>query len=141
MEEIGVVKSINGATARVMVERKSACDHCEKDTCDITESGIETEAINSAGAAVGQRVRVVMKPYTYLKGALILYVLPVFALFSGAIFGKLYLPKVFNALNTDLLSALGGFFFFIISLLLVKALSMRMNKNTEYKSVIEEILE
>lgn len=142
MEEIGIVKSIDGAIAKVMVERKSSCcDHCEKDTCDIPENGIETEAMNIARATVGQKVKVVMKPYTYLKGALILYVLPVFALILGALLGKAYLPTLVNGIDSELLSAFGGFLAFFASLILVKILSSRMDKKTEYKSVIEEILE
>ncbi len=142
MQEIGAVKSIDGVIAKVILERKSSCcDHSEKDTCDIPENGVETEALNVARAVVGQKVKVVMKSYTYLKGALIIYVLPIFALILGAVLGKVYLPAFINGIDSELLSALGGFLALLASLILVKILSSRMGKTTENKSVIVSIVE
>ncbi|NOZ68358.1 MAG: SoxR reducing system RseC family protein [Deferribacteres bacterium] len=140
-EEIGVVKSIDGMTARVLVSRKaSCCESCEKDVCDVPEEGVETEAINAVGASVGQKVKIVMKSYSYFKGAMLIYVLPVFALIIGAVLGKVYLPAYFPKTDSDLLAAAGGFLLFFISLLPLKILSSGMNKKTEYKPVIESII-
>jgi sigma-E factor negative regulatory protein RseC len=142
MDEIGIVKSIDGVIAKVVVARKSSCcESCEKETCDIPENGVETEAINAAGAKVGQKVKVVMKSYTYVKGAMIIYVFPVVALISGAILGKMYLPSFWGGVDSDLLAALAGFLMLFTSLILVKIISSRMEKNTENKSVIESVLE
>ncbi len=141
MEEIGIVKSIDGVIAKVVVQKKSACDHCEQNTCEVTDGGVETEAINAARATVGQKVKVVMRPQTYLKGALLFYALPVFALIFGALSGKVYLPAYFPGTDPDLLSALGGLLAFLLSLGLVRLLLGRMNRRTEYKSVIEEIIQ
>lgn len=142
MQEVGIVQSIDGATARVMISREeSPCENCTQDACTIPEKGIETEAINVAGAKVGQKVKVIMKANTYFKGALLIYVLPVVALIGGAILGKIYLPAYINVKDTDLLAALGGFLAFIVSLLVVKVLISKINKKTEYQSVIESIME
>lgn len=142
MEELGIVKSIDGLTARVVVSRKSSCcESCEKDTCDIPDEGLETEAINAVNAKIGQKVKIVMKSHTYLKGALLIYILPVFALIGGAILGKIYLPAYIDVKDTELLAALGGFIAFFVSLMLIKIMAGRMNKKTEYKSVIESIVE
>ncbi len=142
MDEIGVVKSIDGITAKVMVSRKaSCCENCGKDVCDVPESGVETEAINTIGASVGQKVSIVTESYTYLKGAMLIYVLPVVALILGAILGKLYLPGYFHKTDSDLLAALGGFLMFFASLVLVRILSSGMNRKTEYKPVIKSIVE
>ncbi|GBE02386.1 positive regulator of sigma(E), RseC/MucC [bacterium BMS3Bbin06] len=141
MNEIGVVKSIDGHMAKVIVYKKSACDHCTENDCDIKGNGFETEAINMAHANIGETVKVVMKAQTYIKGALVLYILPVFALMAGALLGKVYLPVYFSGLNSELLSVLGGFISLFLSLVAVKILSARMERKTEYKSVIEEILD
>jgi sigma-E factor negative regulatory protein RseC len=142
MDEIGIVKSIDGVIAKVVVARKSSCcESCEKETCDIPENGVETEAINAAGAKVGQKVKVVMKSYTYVKGAMIIYVFPVVALIAGAILGKMYLPSFWRGVDSDLLAALAGFLMLFTSLILVKIISSRMEKNTENKSVIESVVE
>jgi sigma-E factor negative regulatory protein RseC len=142
MHEMGIVKSINGATAIVKVSKKtSCCESCEKDICDISEDGIETEAINEAGAKAGQKVKLVMKSYTFVKGAIVIYIIPVSALIAGAILGNLYLPGHFSETDPDLLAVLGGFLLFFASLVLVKLIVSRMEKKTEYKSVIESIME
>jgi sigma-E factor negative regulatory protein RseC len=142
MVTVGVVKSLSGGSAKVLLEADaSCCDHCAKETCDINAHGVETEAVNLAHAKVGQKVKVEMKTFTYLKGALILYVLPVLALLAGAFLGDVYLPEFFDRSNPDLLSAAGGFLLFLLSLILVKFLSGRMERKTEHKSVIEEIIE
>jgi sigma-E factor negative regulatory protein RseC len=142
MHEIGFVKSREGTMAKVVIARKkSLCENCEKPACEIPEDGIETEALNKAGAVVGQKVRVVMKVYTFYKGALILYVLPVFALIAGAILGKMYLSGYFNKIDSDLLAAIAGFFSMFLSFFVFKLVSPYMNKKTSYKSVIESIEE
>jgi sigma-E factor negative regulatory protein RseC len=142
MHEIGIVKSIDGVKAIVKVSKKSSCcESCEKEICDISEDGIETEAINEAGASIGQKVKLVMKSYTFVKGALVIYILPIIALIAGAILGNLYLPGYFSETDSDLLAALGSFLLFFASLILVKLIVSRMEKKTEYKSVIESIME
>ncbi len=141
MEEIGIIKSVEGVTAKVVIQKTGACDHCVKGDCDVKGSGFETEAINAAHATVGQTVKVVMKVQTYIKGAVILYIVPVFALIAGAVMGRIYLPAYFDGMNLDTLAVAGGFVSFLLSLAIVKLLSARMEKSTEYKSVIEKILE
>ncbi|NOY64521.1 MAG: SoxR reducing system RseC family protein [Nitrospirae bacterium] len=140
MEEIGIVKKIDGVTAKVVIKKSSACDHCVKEECDMESVDFEVEAINAANAQVGQTVKVVMKAQTYIKGALLLYILPVLALFVGAIFGKIYLPDAFKGISPETAAVIGGFLMMIISFLIIKIVSSRMEKKTEYRSVIEEII-
>jgi sigma-E factor negative regulatory protein RseC len=140
MEEIGVVKSISGAMATVSVDRKSACEQCAAG-CKITGSGAEIEAVNRAKAEVGQKVRVELKPYAYLKGSIIVYGLPALALIIGAVAGKEFFSGLFPAVDPDTMSAIFGFGAFITSFVLIKFWSVRAEKKTELKPVIEEILE
>lgn len=140
MEEIGVVKSVSGIMAVVAVEGKSACEQC-KLGCKITDSGAELEAFNQAGAAVGQRVRIGLKPYSYLKGSVIAYGLPAAALIVGAIVGKEFVSPILGALDPDLVSAIFGFGAFLLTFVIVKLWSGKVEKTMEYTPVIEEILE
>jgi sigma-E factor negative regulatory protein RseC len=141
VQEIGIVKHIDGIFAKVIIGRKnSCCESCEKESCDIPENGIETEAINAVGASIGQKVKIVMRSHTYIKGALVVYALPVFALIAGAIFGKIYFPVFFKNTDSDLMAAGGGFLALLLSLVLVKFLAGRIEGKTENKSVIEEII-
>ena len=140
MEEIGVVKSTSGVLAIVSVEKKSACEQCSGG-CRITDEGAELEAVNQAKATEGQKVRVVMKPYAYLKGSMVVYGLPALALILGAVAGKEFFSSFFSSLDTDIVSAIFGFGGFILAFVAVKIWSVRIEKETAYKPVIEEILE
>ncbi len=140
MDEIGIVKSIQGVIATVSVERKSACEQCAAG-CKVTDAGAEIEAVNRAKAAIGQKVRVELKPYTYLKGSIIVYGLPALALIIGAVVGKEFFSGLFRTMDPDIVSAMFGLGAFIVSFILIKFWSMRLEKKTEYKPVIEEILE
>jgi positive regulator of sigma E activity len=142
MHEIGVIKSIDGIFARVLIGRKSSCcESCEKESCDIPEDGVETEAINEIKAKVGQKVKVVMKSHTYIKGALVLYALPIFAFISGAVLGEMHLSNLIRGIDPELLAALVGFCALFTSLIIVKLMTNRMEKKTENRSVIESIVE
>ncbi len=142
MHEMGIVTNINGTMAIVKVsKRNSCCEDCEKEICDISEDGIETEAINMAGAKIGQKVKLVMKSYTFIKGTILIYIVPVIALIAGSILGNLYLPGYFIGTDPDLLAVIGGFLLFFASLMGVKIILSKMEKKTESKSVIESIVE
>ncbi|HEC97515.1 MAG TPA: hypothetical protein ENI58_05070 [Nitrospirae bacterium] len=141
MEEVGIVKSIEGVIAKVLVERQSACDKCNEGTCHVSDGGALIEALNIAKAKEGQKVKVVFKPYTYLKGTILVYGLPALALIIGAVLGKEFLPWFFSGVDPNLLSAAGGFGLFILTFIAARQFSLRMEKKTEYKPVVEEILE
>lgn len=141
MEEIGVVKSIEGVIARVMVEKRSACDQCTEGRCLVTDQGAIIEAVNRLKAKEGQKVRVIFRPYTYIKGSFLIYGIPAIALIIGAIFGKELLSDVISGVDPDLLSAFGGFGLFLIAFIAVRILSSRMERRTELKPIIEEIIE
>ncbi|MGD1074977.1 MAG: SoxR reducing system RseC family protein [Thermodesulfovibrionales bacterium] len=140
MDEIGVVKVLNGNVATVWVTRKSACDQCNMG-CNLTEAGADIEAINEAGAEIGQKVRVLMGPYSYLKGSLLVYGVPSAALIFGAVIGKEFLSPLLTVADPDILSAIAGFGAFIISFGLVKAWSRRVEGKAEYRPVVKEIIE
>lgn len=139
MDEIGIVKTVNGVLAKVSVERKSACDSC-KAGCRVTDAGAEIEAFNQAKAMVGQKVKIEMKAYSYLKGSVLVYGIPALALILGAIIGKEFFSSYFTKTDSDTVSAIFGFSAFILSFIIVKILGGRMEKKTEYKPVIVEIL-
>lgn len=139
MDEFGIVKSVSGALAVVSVERKSACDSCSAG-CRVTDAGAEIEAFNQAKAAVGQKVKVSMKPYSYLKGSILVYGIPALALIAGAVAGKEFLAGSFKSTDPEIVSAVCAFGAFILSFAVVKLLISRMEKKTAYKPVIDEII-
>jgi sigma-E factor negative regulatory protein RseC len=140
MEEIGVVRTIEGLVAKVAIPRKSACEGCTVETCKPDEQSMVVEALNPVKARVGQKVKVVFKPYSYVKGTFIVYGIPALAIIGGAVLGRFF-SNYFREIDADVLSALFGFGAFAISLLAVKLWSKKAEKKVGYKPVIEEIVE
>ena len=141
LEEIGTVISIEGHHARVSVPKKSSCEGCTAGTCSAGEQSMEIEALNKAGAVIGQRVRVMVHTYAYMKGSMIIYGIPAIFLVIGAVFGKEIMPRFFPSRDTDILSAFFGFSFLLASFILIKFWSQRQAKKDESTPVIEEILD
>ena len=141
MTNVGIVKSVEGNMAKVcVVAGPGYCESCHhRDICDIETGGIE--AVNLVNAKVGQKVRINIKTLTRLKEVLVMYLLPIVALLTGAVLGRSYLPAYFRGTSTELLSAAGGFFLFLITLLMARLFSRKMEKKAEKKPVIESIIE
>lgn len=142
MEETGIVKKIDGLKAFVSVQRQSSCDQCSAGSvCKGTgDNDTEVEALNQANAHTGDTVRIVFKPYSYMKGAALVYGVPSLLLIIGAVIGKEYSGKIFADANPDVISAITGFGFFGISFVVIKLLAGRFEGKTEYMPVIEEII-
>lgn len=141
MEEIGVVKETQGARAVVQVQRHSACEGCAAGSmCKTAGEIAEIEALNLAQARTGDTVKVSLKPYTYLKGTLLMFGLPSLFLIGGAILGKEYVSRFFANADPDIVSAVTGFGFFALSFATVRVLSRRHEARGTSIPVIEEVL-
>ena len=140
IEEIGIVTSTEGRTAHVNVPKKSTCEGCTAGTCTTGEQSMEIIAFNKAGAETGQKVKVLIHSSAYMKGAIIIYGIPALALVAGAVFGKEFMPALFNGTDPDILSAIFGFGFMGLSFVGVKIWSNLKADKTESGPVIEEIL-
>ncbi|MCC6347137.1 MAG: SoxR reducing system RseC family protein [Nitrospirales bacterium] len=141
MEETGVVREIKGPRALVAVQRQNSCESCPGGSLCSSLGGNEgrIEALNNAHARVGDTVRVVLKPYTYLKATLLVYGIPSLLLIVGAVIGKEYLAPLLG-MDPDGASAVGGFGLFVLCFLLMKLFVRRFEAKQEYMPVIEEIL-
>ncbi len=101
---------------------------------------MEIEALNRAGAIAGQKVKVIVHSYAYMKGSMVIYGFPALMLVIGAVIGKEVMPGFFPSMDTDSLSAVFGFSFLIISFILVKIWAGSQGKKTASTPVIEEII-
>jgi sigma-E factor negative regulatory protein RseC len=141
IEEVGVVTETDGVMAKVIIQKKGACEGCSvQETCKPTEKGMEIEVLNTVQARVGQTVRVSIGAYSYLKSSMIAYGIPLVFFIGGAILGKNAGDRYFTDLNSDLVAAIAGFVSLIISLLFIKLFSGHAGSKIEYKPHIEEII-
>lgn len=141
VEEIGVVTKTEGITAKVAIQKKGTCEGCAvKGVCETQGEGADIEALNPVGAKVGQTVKVSIKAQVYLKGTMLVYGIPVIALIAGAIFGKNIGEAYFRGTSSDLIAAIMGFGSLFLSFLIIKIWTRTFETKTEYKPVIEEII-
>jgi len=139
--ERGIVVKLDSTTAWVKTTRTSACKTCSaKSSCNAVESGkeMEVEAINEAGAQIGDRIIISIETASLLKASFLLYVFPILLMVAGAIIGQMSGP-LFN-IDPSAFSAVVGFLFFFISFWFVKSRGNRMARKNEYKPKIIRIL-
>lgn len=142
IEETGIVTGVDDVTAKILVQKRGACEGCAASgICEPSEKGMEIEALNPIQAKVGQTVKVSIKPQAYLKGTIFIYGFPLIAFIAGAILGKNIGEAYFKEISSDIVSVILGFVALIISFLIARAWGKKAETKTEYKPVIEEILE
>lgn len=139
--EEGTVTKTNGERVSVMVRRSETCNRCEnRGICHTLGGGkdMEAEAINTAGARIGDRVIIRIKSGVLWKISLIFYLIPVAALVIGALTGM----KIGTATGLDpqLLAALSGLGFTGMSFFIIKWISHRLKDKKDYTPEVVEII-
>ena len=140
-EEIGVVKSVEGVSAKVLIERHSSCSSCCTGCESQDDSTMVMDALNAVEAQVGQRVKIAFKPIPYLKGVLLIYGLPMIIFFAAALIGKKIGEMYIPAVNSDLIAAAFSFTILILSYVVLKLWSTKTKAGQGHHPVIEEIIE
>jgi sigma-E factor negative regulatory protein RseC len=140
--EEGIVTKIESTdTAWVKTTKSGACKSCSaRSSCHSLGGGeeMEVEAINRAGAQIGQKVVLSFDTSPLLKATFLLYVFPIIAMIIGAFVGQELAPN-FNA-NVSFLSAFFAFSFFGLTLLYVRSKGNKMAKKDEYRPKIVRVI-
>ena len=139
--EEGIVTRVELDTAWVTTTKTSACEGCAaKASCTVMGGGkeMEVEAINDAGARVGQKVVMYFQTSPLLKVTFLLYVVPILFLILGAFIGDQTAPHL--NINPSTGSVIVGFIFFGISIKLVKSKGNILAKKDAYRPKIVRIL-
>jgi sigma-E factor negative regulatory protein RseC len=127
--------------AKVITERGDACNNCEAaQFChSIADcSKLETNVLNKAGAEVGDLVTVDLSSKMVFKGALILYIVPVAGLLSGAITGTGLSPKL--AISETAASMAFGFAGLILGFVITAFISSRLMSKNQLIPAITQII-
>lgn len=133
-EELATVVAIEGDHAWVEYERRSACSGCQQQSNCGTGTVAKAFPLKAprlrvrltAEVRVGQQVRLGIPQESLLRGAALVYVLPLFCLLASALLGQLWLAPLLSGgegitILASLLGGAGGF-------LLVRYFSGRLDE-------------
>jgi sigma-E factor negative regulatory protein RseC len=99
---------------------------------------MEVEAINNAGAKVGQMVVLSFDTSPLLKATFLLYVVPILFLMLGAVIGDKMAPLFDFDVST--LSLITGLLFFGLAMIFVKSKGNKLAKMDKYRPKVIKIL-
>jgi len=140
--EQGIVTKIESTTtAWVKTTKTDACKACAaRNSCHSMggSNEMEVEAINHAGAQVGQKVVLSFDTSPLLKATFLLYVFPIIAMIIGAFVGQQLAPN-FN-FDASFLSAIFGFLFFGLTILFVRSKGNKLAQRDEYRPKIIRVI-
>jgi len=132
----GVVTRVIAEKAWVTVERDDACHSCpERDSCGMSllEQGksVNVEAVNSAGAHVGDRVSVSMTPGAVAMLSFFLYFFPVLTMLITAFAGDMAAHAM--DLDTVIIPAICGFLGLAGAIVVMRRIAGRMEKRPRFR--------
>lgn len=143
--EEGIVIKIGSSatpTAWVKTTRSHACKSCaSRDSCNAKEGDkdMEVEAINSAGAKVGDRIVLSIRTASLFKATFLIYIFPILAMLAGAFAGQ-QLALNLGRQDPSGISAIMAFLFLGLAVLIVKLLGKAMSLKEEYTPTIVRIV-
>ena len=141
-QEQSVVASIReDGWAKVVTERRDACGDCAASHCCASlGSGSEmvTKALNRTGAGVDDLVSITLSSGTVVKGAAILYLIPVAGLMSGVVTGAGLSERL--PISETGAVALLGFAGLILGFIITGLISRRMSASSRLTPVITRII-
>lgn len=138
IETIATVVATKPGLVTVEYKRSSACGHCHQEsTCNMSAMAKEdkknSQVIDvacSLSLDIGQQVRVGIPESGLLKGALLVYVLPLLFIIIGAALGQSFAVN-----NQEWPSIVGAFLGGSIGFILMRLQSARLT-HSDYKPVI-----
>ena len=99
---------------------------------------MEVEAVNVAGARVGDQILLRIASGAVLKVSFLLYVFPVLLMLVGAVVGQVLAPSF--GVNPSGLSAGVGVGFFLFSVILIRRTGDRLARQKSYRPRVIRII-
>jgi len=133
--EQGIIIEVIDNVAKIKVGRHNDCSNCG--ACPGNDSVI-ISANNKIGATVGQRVIFDVKEVNVLRGAFIVFIMPLIAIFIGVLIGG-EIGK-YIGLNIHIFQIAGGIITFLLSIIFVKLFDKAATASEKSKPEIIRIL-
>lgn len=141
MEQQGyIIEIVDSKTAKLKMERHSACAACGKCASTSEKQDVIVEVDNSIGARVGDRVSVNMESMNVLKAAAIVYILPLIGLIGGTIATYYILQAIGSINNSELISGAVGLTLMLLTFLILKFNDKKFRDSREYIPIVTKIL-
>lgn len=134
-EQQGVVIEVIGHIAKVKISRHNECKNCGACPGD---QAMVLDAQNLIGAKPGQRVSIEIKETNMLKAAFVVYVVPIIAIFLGAMCGG-WLARE-NTQSVQAFQVIGGIIAFVLAVLFIKFFDKSVNSRGKAQPTIKRIL-
>lgn len=135
VQELGYVTATRGSVADVRITRTTACATCGKCHGFDENQQLVIKARNSAGAGVGDAVRIEMEGVSVLQAAAVVYGLPLLAVLVGFFAGS----AIHTPSGGDLTGWLGGAGF-VLALVYVGWYDRRLRAAGKGQPVIVEVV-
>ena len=139
--EQGIVIRTDTKTAWIKTTKTGACESCSaKSSCHTLGGGkeMEVQAINEAGARIGDQVVIGFETASLMKVSFLLYIFPVLGLIAGAIVGEAIAP--YFSMNESLSALLIGGFAFFLCYLFIRKKGNALAKDRSYQPKVIRIL-
>ena len=144
--ENAIIVSIDNGQTWIETQRKSVCGQCSASKgCGtsvlskvIGNKLSKMKAINKINAQVGDEVVVGLNEKSLLKGAFMIYMLPLLFLFLFSFFGQL-ISQNLQIQNSELLIIIFAVFGFYLGMRKVKLFSTSISKKENYQPVILKV--
>ena len=141
MEQQGyIVGIIDEKTAKLKMQRHSACASCGKCTTTSEKKDIVVEVDNSIGAKLGDRVAVNMESMNILKAVGIAYIFPLISLLIGTIGTYYVLQFIENTKNIEVISSTVGIIIMVISFFILRKNDSKLRESRQYIPIITKII-
>ena len=140
-KEEGTVIEIVPEGALVRIKKTDACHGCPSaGLCHMGSSGErQVLARNPCGARKGERVEIEIKDGLLLKASFIIYMLPLFGLLIGALFGRWIISIFALPFNENTGAVLGGLTCLLVVFILIKMITRRSCYMEKYQPTITKV--
>ncbi|MDU2149497.1 MAG: SoxR reducing system RseC family protein [Paeniclostridium sordellii] len=135
-----VIELVDGTTAKIKMQKHSACAACGKCASSTDKKDIIVEVDNNIGAKVGDYVEVNMDSVNVIKAAAIVYIVPLIALLGGTIMSYGIFNFIDIGMNKEVLSGFVGIVLTIISYLLIKSKDRKFRESRNYIPIITKVI-
>lgn len=135
-----IIEIIDEKTAKLKMQRHSACASCGKCVTSSEKKDIVVEVDNTIGAKVGDHVEVNMESINVLKATAIAYIIPLIALLVGTIGTYYVLEMTSLGINIEIISGIVGIVFMLTTFLMLKKNDKKFRDSKEYIPIVTRVL-